>query len=347
MVFAISASNSTNNSNKTYSTSSVSRSANSNYDAMFAQAFSSNKKSAASTNSNSKSNTNSYVKITKYPDYKVKSGDSFSKIAERFGVEVKSLMAINNLNEKSSLAPGQILKIPDKRTAQNINNLSDISKCVGVSQHFVKSLKKLEDGNNYNENKFHNNIYTDNAGVKTIGIGHRWKNGEATHLSDKGVVTLCANDLLKADENLSVVIGKDAYKKLPTPIKEALLDMVFNKGTGIIQNDKDLLYRLKNPKNGSYEAAINCMTNNRSVATGKEMSGLSKRRLYDISLAIKVYNNKIPQTNINTAQNVYDRGVQLLRKECQENGKNFTSQLNGYNNDVKSYLGNKIKYVTK
>ena len=73
------------------------------------------------------------------------------------------------------------------------------------------------------------------------------------------------------------------------------------------------------------------------------MSGLSKRRLFDISVAVKMYNGKIPQSNINTAQQVYNRGVQLLRMECRKSGTNFKHQLAGFNQDVQSYLGGKIK----
>lgn len=76
-------------------------------------------------------------------------------------------------------------------------------------------------------------------------------------------------------------------------------------------------------------------------------AGLAKRRLLDISLAMKMYNDKVPQSNINTAQEVYNRGVALLRAECKKDGKNFQNIIAGYNKDVQSYLGNKIKFVTK
>ena len=85
------------------------------------------------------------------------------------------------------------------------------------------------------------------------------------------------------------------------------------------------------------------MTDNRSVATKKEMSGLSKRRLFDMALAAEMYDGNPPESVIRTAQQVYNRGIELLKAECREKGLNFENQLVGYNNDVKNYWGSKIK----
>ena len=177
----------------------------------------------------------------------------------------------------------------------------------------------------------------------TIGIGHMVKAGEPQKLSDPQVCELCAKDLLKMEDNLVSLLGQKNYDKLPQSMKEALLDMVFNKGTAIIENTEGLLYCLKA---GKYEAAINKFTYIKNYK-GKEMSGLAKRRLFDISVAVKMYNGKIPQTNINTAQNLYNKGVALLRIECKQEGLNFGAQLEGFNKDVKRYLGNRIKLATK
>ena len=117
-------------------------------------------------------------------------------------------------------------------------------------------------------------------------------------------------------------------KKLPkAPAKyerSVIRHDTFNKGTAIIEDTPGLLYCLKS---GKYEAAINKFTNNKSAKTKQEMSGLSKRRLFDISIAVKMYNGKIPQSNKNTAQQVYNRGIQLLRAECQKEGKTLHTSL--------------------
>lgn len=290
-----------------------------------------------------------YIAVVKNPNYKVKSGDTPDEIANKFGVSTRALLALNGLNENSSknLRVGQTLKIPPARKVKNVNNLNDIAKSMGVSLDFIKKLKKVEDKAHLPENKFHNTPYIDEAGVKTIGIGHVVKKGESQNLTNAQVCTLCAKDLLKAEENLCAVLGgQKVYDRIPQSLKEAVLDMTFNKG--IVDDDsfKGLVYCLKQ---GKWEAAINKLTYNKSTKTKKEMSGLNKRRLFDIALATKMYGNKVPQSNINTAQQIYNRGVELLRLECKKKGLNFNNQLNGYNNDVKSYFGDrvKLKFITK
>lgn len=284
-----------------------------------------------------------YISVVKNPPHKVKSGESIDVIAGKYGVETRSLLALNSLTPETAkkIKPGQSLKIPQSRKIKNVKNLNDIAKSMGVSLDFIKKLKRVEDGSEFTENKFHNTPYKDKNGVLTIGIGHVVKKGEPQKLTNAQVCELCAKDLLKMEENLSTLLGgQKNYDKLPQSLKEALLDMTFNKGTAIIEKTEGLLYCLKA---GKYEAAINKFTNNKSAKTGQEMSGLSKRRLFDISVAVKMYNGKIPQSNINTAQQVYNRGVQLLRMECRKSGANFKHQLAGFNQDVQSYLGGKIK----
>jgi GH24 family phage-related lysozyme (muramidase) len=286
-----------------------------------------------------------YIEETKNSPHTVQKGDTIAGIATKYGVETSSILQLNGLDKNSAtnLKIGQVLKIPPTKKIKNVKNLSDVAKSMGVSVDFVKNLKRVEDGQDYGDNKFHNTPYIDGAGVKTIGIGHVVKAGESQKLSNAQVCELLAKDLLKMEENLVVLMGgQQKYDKLPQSLKEALLDMVFNKGTAIIEKSDGLLYCLKN---GKYETAINKMTNNKSVKTGQEMSGLSKRRLFDIALAVKMYNGKIPQSNLNTAQQVYNHGIALLRAECKKSGANFSSQLVGYNNDVKNYFGNKIKLV--
>lgn len=287
---------------------------------------------------------NEHIKEVKNPDYKVVQGDNYSKIADKFNVEVNYLLKLNNLNPNDTLSLGQILKIPSTRTAENVVSLKDVAETMGVSVDFIKKIKNIEDGlkdngKPYGEKEFHNSVYVDSEGHKTIGIGHVVKKGEPEHLSNQEVLNTLANDLLKMEENLWAVVGKKQYERLPQGIKEALLDMTFNKGTDILENSEGLLWCLKNEK---YEAAINKMTNIKTLK-GNELSGLCKRRLLDISLACKIYDGNIPNSNLATVQNLYNKGVELLKQECKKSGANFENQLVGYNDYVKQLWGNKVK----
>ena len=282
-----------------------------------------------------------YFDVIKNPNHTVKNGENPDKIAKKYGLETATLLAFNGLDSKSKIRPGQILKIPPTRKLKNVNNLKDIADAMGVSQDFVKRLKRIEDDANLPDNKFHNTPYKDKAGVDTIGIGHVLKSGDKRQLTDAEVCTLCAKDLLKVEDNLTALLGgKRVYDSLPQGLKEALLDMCFNKGVSVIEKTEGLSWCLKN---GKYEAAVNKLTYNKSNVTNKEMSGLSKRRLFDISLAIKMYKGGVPQSNINTAQEVYNTGVELLRAECRASGTKFENMIVGYNKDIQDYFGNKIK----
>lgn len=290
-----------------------------------------------------------YVTSTKNPNYKIKSGDSIEKIAEKFGVETRSILVKNNLTPETAkkIRAGQILKIPNTRKVKNVRNLNDVAKSMGVSLDFVKKLKMAEDGNNMPLNKFHNTPYTDDAGVKTIGIGHVVKKKDSQNLSNAEVCHLLAKDLLKAEENFVAVLGSQkAYDRIPQGLKEAVLDLTFNKGIVNDESFKKLVYCLRNQK---WEASINQLVFNKSTTTKKEMSGLNKRRLFDISLATKIYANNIPKSNRNTAQTLYNRGVELLRQECKRSGNNFKNILVGYNKDIQQYFKNglKLEYITE
>ena len=299
-----------------------------------------------------------YLKITQHVDHTLKAGETPSTLARKYNVEERVILMLNGLSKEDAtkLQIGQTLKIPPTRTARNINNLNDAASALGVSVDFVKRLKRIEDGLDANkkpfpDNKFHNTPYTDDEGNPTIGIGHVVKKGEKTNLTNKEVLELFVNDMLKMEENLWTVMGgKKNYDKLPQNIKEALLDMTFNKGTAIIEKSPGLVWALKN---GKYEAAICKMTNNKSLK-GKEMSGLSKRRLFDISTAAKMYNGNPPQSIINTAQQVYNRGIELLKTESAKAYKELKNpgislqeyiqnQINGYNSYAREYMGDKIK----
>ena len=288
-----------------------------------------------------------YIQTVKNPVHKIKSGETISYLAEKYGVEECSILDANSMTKESAkrIQIGQVVKIPPKRRAKNVKNLNDVAKSLGVSIDFIKKLKHAEDSARLGDSKFHNTPYVDDAGVKTIGIGHVLKKGDPQKLSNAQVCELLANDLLKVEENLySLMGGKNKYDKLPQPIKEALLDMAFNKGTGIITKTPGLLYTLKI---GKYEAAINKMIYAESNKTGKSMSGLCKRRIMDIALACKIYNGKIPHSNINTAQKLYNQGVALLRAECKKSGSNFKNILVGYNKEVASYMSNKINLISE
>ena len=162
-----------------------------------------------------------YLKITQHVDHTLKAGETPSTLARKYNVEERVILMLNGLSKEDAtkLQIGQTLKIPPTRTARNINNLNDAASALGVSVDFVKRLKRIEDGLDANkkpfpDNKFHNTPYTDDEGNPTIGIGHVVKKGEKTNLTNKEVLELFVNDMLKMEENLWTVMGgKKNYDK--------------------------------------------------------------------------------------------------------------------------------------
>ena len=316
-----------------------------------------------------KENTkNKFVRIIKNPDYKIKEGDTAGSIAEKFNVSTEAVLALNSLNEKT-LKVGEVIKIPERREARNVKSIEDTAKATGFSLEYLKSLEKMEEK--------HNKIYTDKNGVKTIGIGHALDAQEAGKysgktLTDTQIYTMLAQDILDREQNIRAIIGDDAYKKMPQAVKDSVMDFVFNRGETVFENHSGFVSALKS---GDYSSAITKMNVDYSVIKFKSsgelqkyinqfddkrmfvadndgktlkkfLSGLDKRRLFEISHASKIYNGKIPDEIVNSAQNVYQRGLYfmsietangLIKKEAYPNIKAE------YNQEASKMLNGRLK----
>lgn len=87
--------------------------------------------------------------------YTVVSGDTLSAIANRLGTNTRSLMALNGLNEKSILRPGQRLMVGEggaladggKYAVRRGDTLSTIARQFRTTPQQLLALNNLEDGN--------------------------------------------------------------------------------------------------------------------------------------------------------------------------------------------------------
>lgn len=311
---------------------------------------------------------NKFVKITKNPDYTIKKGDTAASIAGKFGVSAEALLKLNSLDEKN-LKIGETVKIPEKRTAKNVKNINDAAKAAGLSVEYLTALEKLEEK--------HNKIYTDKNGVKTIGIGHALsaeeiKKYSGKTLSDTQIYTMLAQDLLDREQNVRALIGDGAYKKMPQPLKDSVMDFVFNRGETLFENRPGLINALQK---GDYKSAISKMDTDYSVmkfsspeklkeytnkfkdkrmfviekdgkTLRKYLSGLDKRRLFEISHASRIYNGSIPADILKSAQNVYNRGLYFMSLEAHNNiipKNSYKNVKTEYNTQVNEWFNGKIK----
>lgn len=311
---------------------------------------------------------NKFVKITKNPDYTIKKGDTAASIAEKFGVSAEALLKLNSLDEKN-LTIDETVKIPETRTAKNVRNINDTAKATGLSVEYLKALENMEEK--------HNKIYTDKNGVKTIGIGHALsaeeiKKYSGKTLSDTQIYTMLAQDLLDREQNVRALIGDGAYKKMPQPLKDSVMDFVFNRGETLFEKRQGLIDALQK---GDYKSAISKMDTDYSVmkfssseklkaytnkfkdkrmfviekngkTLRKYLSGLNKRRLFEISHASQIYDGSIPEDILKSAQNVYNRGLYFMSIET-HNGtipkSSYKNVKTEYNTQVNEWFNGKIK----
>jgi len=96
--------------------------------------------------------------------HKVRRGQTLSKIAQRYGVKERELVALNNLRSRHRIRAGQVLRLPDDGSAPIVvarsdppadgiyrvrrgDNLSIISKRFGVSQQDLVKWNRLRNRN--------------------------------------------------------------------------------------------------------------------------------------------------------------------------------------------------------
>jgi LysM repeat protein/GH25 family lysozyme M1 (1,4-beta-N-acetylmuramidase) len=92
--------------------------------------------------------------VSKPSTYTVRSGDSLSKIASKYGISVNTLVSINNIKNKNFIRIGQVLKLTGTVTQSTVSKLayytvrpgdtvSVIAKHYGTTSVQIKSWNKL------------------------------------------------------------------------------------------------------------------------------------------------------------------------------------------------------------
>ena len=235
---------------------------------------------------------------------------------------------------------------------KGIYNLADVAKVTGLSENLIVSLKRSEDGSKMKDDEFHTTAYKDKNGNWTIGIGHLITKEEESkylgrELSVSEVCTLFREDIDKVTKSWQHLLGEKQYKKLPQSMKDALTDYMFNRGYGRLRKQTAFINALKSD---DYAKAISLMNVDYSYKKGKNgklqvvyLTGLSKRRLFDMYLACKMYKGNIPAEVKSAIQNMYNRGVKHMQTEFPDKNERQVV-LQNYNNEVKAWFGNLIQY---
>lgn len=232
------------------------------------------------------------------------------------------------------------------------NYLAAVAKKVGLSESFLSAMKKSEDAPGMKENEFHTTPYWDKNGNLTIGIGHLITEEEKSKFLNKEisipeVMELFVKDLSVVNKYWKHLLGNKEYDRLPVSIKDAITDYMFNRGYGTMRKQTAFLTALKSQ---DYAKAISLMNVDYSYKKDKNgkrqvvyLTGLSKRRLFDMYTACKMYKGNIPAEVKTAIQNMYNRGIKHMQTEF-PNQKERQAVLKGYNNDVKAWFGDIVQY---
>ncbi len=256
----------------------------------------------------------------------VKPKDTLTSIAKEYGVDVKDIVAYNNLQGKSLTLLLAKQKITNIKIAGNPEAVMQVT---GVSREFIDNLISLE--------KKSRTLYDDGCGFLTIGIGHNTKahkdikKYKGISISDTEMYSLLARDIIEA-QNVVKKHLKEDFNKLSQKQKEALYSLIFN--TGGLNSCPKLIKAIKD---GNYALAAQQFDQVSGTVNGKKqvMPGLIKRRFSEIALFVEGSNlsSKELQQVMTKIQNIYNRGFASIEN------KNNRVDYNAY---TKKFLGNYI-----
>jgi len=247
-----------------------------------------------------KVDSNSIYSVPPYLNVNSKSPNSIYTSKPSDNMDTISISKPSNKNSTIKL------EIPQK-DSKNIANLT------GLSSKFIDKLVSYEG--------VLNKAYSDQGGIKTIGIGHNisadpnYSYGDT--ITDEQVYKLFVSDINNAKKQVEASVHP---AKLSEKQMEALLDLFFNVGPTKLKNSNIVAYA----KQGRFNEAACEMT--QVHAKGNVVPGLCQRRIVDID---NFCQGKHTHRSLNLIKGFYEKG------------------LVGFNKKIASSTGDKKKFVMK
>ncbi len=102
---------------------------------------------SAPTQSSPRSSSQSSANLGATENYTVKSGESLTQLANRFGVSIADLAAANNLASNANLRIGQVIKVPKLTTTYTVKSgdgLISLARRFGISTDELAKMNNLE-----------------------------------------------------------------------------------------------------------------------------------------------------------------------------------------------------------
>jgi len=165
--------------------------------------------------------------------------------------------------------------------------LKDDNTAIAKSQKHLIDLMKYYEGDRYYYYEAVTTPYKDKFGNTTCGFGEL-SNKQTTQL--KAYESFCKKLEKYAAEVKSVVnrkVGKGTYEALPNSVKEALIDLCYNKGLGKISGNSAMLNALKSKDYSTVVKNLAYVYSGKSKAEKVEDAGLYRRSLNRAILAVR------------------------------------------------------------
>lgn len=279
-------------------------------------------------------------KYKKLAFHTVQEKETLSSIERKYELLPGELKDYNKL-KTTNLKIGQRIRIPAHSEVGNVKTMQDVANVTGFSIDFLKKIEHIEVKGSTPEDiaKNRGKVEDDNVGSLTAGIGHRCftdfekKYFKGKHLNDEEVNKLFAKDIVKALNVIKNKIGDEAYDKMKPYQREALVDLVFNKGETFFRGAECADLR-KAIQEGRYDDAATLLNYNKNKK-GQKMAGLSKRRLMDIG---EFCNGRFSSKVLRAAQKLYEEGLSLAKAD----GAN-AYDIKMYNEECQQYMRGKLK----
>ena len=185
--------------------------------------------------------------------------------------------------------------------------LKDDNTAIAKSQTHLIDMMKYYEGDRYHYYEAITTPYKDKFGTWTNGFGE---------LSDKLTTQEAAYKKLAANieayagevENLlNRRIGKGTYDALPNSIKEALIDLNYNKGLSKISGNKVLMDALKNKDYSKVVANLAYVYSGKKGAEQVEDAGLYRRSLSRAILAVRDLKGSERKEAEKEVENLYNK----------------------------------------
>lgn len=204
----------------------------------------------------------------------------------------------------------------------SLSILKDDNTAIAKSQKHLFDLMKYYEGDNYYYYEAITTPYKDKYGSATCGFGEL-SNKPTTQL--KAYESFCKKlEKYSAEVKnlLNRKIGKGTYEGLPDSIKEALIDLNYNKGLNKISTNPDLMKALKSKDYSTVVKDLVYVYSGRSDAEKVEDAGLYRRSLNRAILATRDLTGKELKEAKQEVEAMYKKAL-----DCHKKNKVSTLEL--------------------